>query len=141
MTKIIIGREYPDFITNLIKNSKSSIKILIYDWRWYSHDPHTRIQKFNNEVLAAIRRGVDVSAVVNSNVIADVLQQFGVKIKICNSSKVMHIKMIIVDEKYLVLGSHNLSMNAFELNHEMSVLLEDVESINRCSQFFNEIAI
>jgi len=139
--QIIIGREYPDIITNLVKQSKQTIKILIYDWRWYSHEPGTRVQKFNNEILAAIRRGVEVSAVVNSRVISDVLRANGVITKVCDSSKVMHIKMIIVDGQKLLLGSHNLTKNAFELNHEMSVLLDDCEAISRCDQFFNAIAI
>jgi phosphatidylserine/phosphatidylglycerophosphate/cardiolipin synthase-like enzyme len=139
MSKIVIGREYPDVVTDLVKNAQQSIKILIYDWRWYSDEVGSRIQKFNNEIVRASRRGVDVSVLVNSDFIGNPLAEQKIKVRKINSSRVMHVKMLIFDDKYLVLGSHNLTKNAFELNHEISVLLEDVESINKCRQFFNQI--
>lgn len=137
MQKIIIGREFPEVVTKLVKEATQSIKILIYDWRWYSGEPGSKVQKFNNEILQASRRGVDVSALVNSDFIFTPLRDQKISVKRINSSKIMHIKMIIVDGKYLVLGSHNLTKNAFELNHEISVLIDDVDSIARCDKFFN----
>lgn len=139
MQKIIIGREYPEVITNLVKQAKQSIKILIYDWRWYSSECCATIQKFNNEILASSRRGVDVFALVNNDFICSVFADTKIRIKKINSKKTMHVKMIIIDQKYLLIGSHNLTKNAFALNHEISVLLDDQESIKRCDDFFNNI--
>ncbi len=137
MQKIIIGREYPETIIELVKQAQHSIKVLIYDWRWYSHDPHSKVQKFNNEILYAIRRGVKVSAVVNSRIISDILKSNGVDVVVCDSSKVMHIKMCVFDSSFVILGSHNLTMNAFEINHEMSILTDDQDSIKKCELFFD----
>ena len=139
MEKIIIGREYPTVINELVKNAKHSIKILIYDWRWYSSDVGSTIQKFNNEIIAATRRGVDVQALVNSDFIAKPLEGCKISVKKINSKKVMHVKMVIIDSKYLLIGSHNLTKNAFALNHEISALIEDVEAIKKCEDFFANI--
>lgn len=136
MSKIIIGREFPDELTAKVKNAEKSIKILIYDWRWYDGEVGERIQKFNNEIIRARQRGVDIQALVNSDYICNKLKDQDVNIKRINTKKTMHIKMLIVDNKYLFLGSHNLTKNAFELNHEISVLIEDIESIERCNNFF-----
>ncbi|MFA7662624.1 MAG: phospholipase D-like domain-containing protein [Patescibacteria group bacterium] len=141
MQQVIIGREYPDFITSLVKQAKQSIKILIYDWRWYSSEIGSSIQNFNNELLNSANRGVGVSVLVNNDYIVPILKDSKIDIKKVNTKKVMHVKMIIIDNKYLVLGSHNLTKNAFELNHEISVFVDDQESVNRCITFFENLCL
>jgi len=140
-SKIIIGREYPDKIIEAVKSAKNEIRILMYDWRWYSHQPAARIQKLNNELLAAVRRGVKVRAVLNMPHILQILKNNGIDVKVADTAKTMHIKMVIIDDKKLFVGSHNLSINAFELNHEMSVYLEDPASILRCTKFFESLCL
>lgn len=139
MQQIIIGREYPDIVTSLVKQSKQSIKILIYDWRWYENEIGSRIQSFNNEVMRAVNRGVDVTVLANNHFVETILKDSKIKIKKVNTSKVMHIKMLIFDDEYILLGSHNLTKNAFEINHEMSVLLDDKDSIAKCNLFFDNL--
>lgn len=141
MQQVIIGREYPDFITSLVKQAKQSIKILIYDWRWYSSEIGSSIQNFNNELLNSANRGVGVSVLVNNDYIVPILKDSKIDIKKVNTKKVMHVKMIIIDNKYLVLGSHNLTKNAFDLNHEISVFVDDQESVNRCITFFENLCL
>src|SRR5574343_1940725 len=116
MQQIIIGREYPDIITNLVKNAKQSIKILIYDWRWYYNEVGSKIQLFNNEILNASNRGVEISVLFNNDFILKVFENSKINVKKVNTKKVMHFKMVIIDNKYLLLGYHNLTKNAFELN-------------------------
>lgn len=141
MTKIIIGREFPDILIPAIKNAKSTIDILIYDWRWYQNEPGTRIQKFNNAIVSAVERGVAVRCLVNHNALTNLLQSQKITAKQVNSSKTMHAKMIIIDEKVLFVGSHNLTKNAFELNHEISVQIDDENEIARCKTFFNNLCL
>ena len=141
MIQIIIGRDYPSIITEYVKNAKQSIKILIYDWRWYGDEIGSTIQTFNNELLRACNRGVDVSVLVNNDYILPILKKSKIHIKKVNTKKVMHVKMIIIDKKYLFLGSHNLTKNAFDLNHEISVLSDDVVSITKCNNFFDSLCL
>lgn len=139
MQKIIIGREYPDIITNLVKNAKKSIDILIYDWRWYDGQVGTKIQLFNNEIIRASARGVCVRAIVNNHFAVAPFSNCGIQIKKANLKNILHVKMLIFDSEFLVLGSHNLTKNAFEINHEISALLDDQESIKKCEVFFDNI--
>lgn len=136
---ILIGRAYPDKIIAAVNNAKSSIDILIYDWRWYPNEQGARIQKFNNAVIAAMRRGVRVRARVNNTYICTPLQQLGVDIKKVDSKKTMHVKMLIFDEQLVFFGSHNLTKNAFEMNHEISVAIDEADEVAECQQFFNNI--
>ena len=137
--RVIIGRKYPDEIINAVKGAKQSIQILIYDWRWYSNEPGARIQKFNQEILTAVRRGVQVVARLNNSFICAPLEAGGVDIQRVASKKTMHVKMVIVDGKEVFLGSHNLTKNAFELNHELSIATDEPEVLTECIAFFNSI--
>jgi len=139
MQEIIIGREYADVVTTLVKNSMRSIDILIYDWRWYDGEVGTKIQKFNQEIIRASARGVRVRAIVNNDFCVAPFQNQGIEIRKSDLKNTLHVKMLIFDSKFLVLGSHNLTKNAFEINHEISVLLNDFDSIKKCEAFFDHV--
>lgn len=139
MQQIIIGREFSKVVTQLIKEAKQSVKILAYDWRWYPTDIGSSIQKFNLEILHAVNRGVDINVLLNGDGVFDDYVRKNIKIKRVHTKRIMHIKLIIIDEKTLVIGSHNLTKNAFELNHEMSVVLDDPVALSHCNRFFDDL--
>lgn len=139
--KLLVGREYPDEVIDAVRNAQHSVKILMYDWRWYSHQPGARIQKLNQEIIRAAKRGVSVRAVLNDTSILPILKSHGVDARVTNVQRTMHIKLVVIDEKLLFLGSHNFSINGFELNHEMSLRLDDAVVVARCSDFFNHICL
>lgn len=136
MTQIIIGREYPQVLTPLIEQAQHSIEILVFDWRWYANEPNSNVQKFNSAILQASKRGVKVRALVNNNIIPTILQLENLSVKRVGTKSMMHVKMIILDQKKLVIGSHNFSKNAFEFNHEVSLLVEDEAVIARARKYF-----
>lgn len=136
MTQVIIGREYPQVVTPLIEQAQHSIEILVYDWRWYANEPNSNVQKFNTAILQASTRGVKVRALVNNNIMPTILQLEKLSVKRVGTKSMMHVKMMIIDQKKLVIGSHNFSKNAFEFNHEVSLLVEDESEIARCRKYF-----
>lgn len=141
MEKIIFGREYPAVVIKLVKDAQQSIKILMYVWMWYDGEIGASIQKFNNEIIQANLRGVDVTALVNLGNADDKLRQQKINVKRIYTTKIMHIKLVIVDDKYLLIGSHNFTKRAFDLNHEVSVFIDDPVSVDQCVKFFNTFNI
>jgi len=137
MVQVIIGREYPKVLTPIIEQAQHSIEILVFDWRWYTNEPNSEIQKFNSAILQANKRGVKVRALVNNNFVPTALQRENISVKRVGTKSMMHVKMIIIDQKTLVIGSHNFSKNAFQFNHEVSLLVQDNETIKRCLNYFN----
>ena len=131
MLQTIIGHEYPDIVTPLIQKAQHSIDILVYDWRWYPTEPQSKCQLFNLAIVEASQRGVKVNALVNAYVVPRVLSLHTLHVKRVNTRTLMHIKMIIIDKKIAVVGSHNFSKNAFENNHEASMLFDDQPAIAR----------
>ena len=53
-----------------------------------------------------------------------------------NKKAKMHVKMAIVDNKYLIIGSANYSYSAFFKNYEYILIDKDKELINKFNKFF-----
>lgn len=84
-----------------------------------------------NSVLSAKDRGVDVRVIIEHDVQGSANQNSFNKLKAAGVSVVWasddfqltHSKFIIVDGKYVLVGSHNLSENALTKNREASVII------------------
>lgn len=105
--EIIIGKEFPTKIIPLIDNAKNSIKIIVYDWRWYENDPGNIVQLFNQTIIRASRRGVKIEAIVNNKNIFTLLKENGIQAKILNISGIVHAKLMIIDNNIVILGSQD----------------------------------
>jgi len=135
----IIGKNYPKMVIPLIEKAVNSIKIVVYDWRWYSEDPGNPCQLFNAAIVRARKRGVDIKVCVNSQAIAQPLTLNGIDVRIPISKNLIHTKFIIIDDTSLVMGSHNFSQAAFTTNFETSIINNDPLQIQEFIRFFNSI--
>ena len=135
----LIGKDYPEKVIPLIDNAKISIDVVMYDWRWYANKPAHLTQQLNNALINATRRGIRVRAVVNSHDHAKFLASLGIKAKSLKDRRTMHSKVVIIDEKYLIIGSHNLTSNAFYRNLESSVILENPNGMPRILEYFKNL--
>jgi phosphatidylserine/phosphatidylglycerophosphate/cardiolipin synthase-like enzyme len=132
----IIGKEFPKKVIPLIENAKQSIKIVVFDWRWYPNDPANPVQLFNQAIIQAKRRGVDIKVITNIDYVINILKNEHIEAKRSDTTKVIHSKMIIIDDKILIIGSHNYTQNAFTMNHEASIIIEDVLSLDNFIKYF-----
>lgn len=137
--RAIIGKQFPDVLIPLIDNAKSSISIIVFDWRWYPNDPGSAVQLFNQTIARASRRGVSVRALVNNSGICATLNSIGCEAKKYTASALLHVKLMVIDEKIVVLGSHNYSQNAFSMNHELSAVLDDGYPIDEFLAYFENL--
>lgn len=135
----IFGRDYPKVVIPLIQNAKRSIDILVYEWRWYPDQIGTEIQKFNTALIYAARRGVNVRAITRTKNTVKILQENNVDAKEWSGGNIMHTKMILIDNEFLVLGSHNFTQNAFTLNMEASSLQQVKSGWPDVLKYFNDI--
>lgn len=135
----IIGKQFPQKVIPLIDLAVSSIKIVVFDWRWYRNDPANPVQLFSQAIIRAVRRGVKVSVIGNNLEVFKILGEQGV---VCRKPKVqnlVHAKMIIFDDKDLVIGSHNFSQNAFTMNFEVSTYIPDCPDVVEYLRFFESL--
>ena len=137
--EIIISREFPKKVIPLIKNATKSIDIIVFDWGWYPDEIGEQIQIFNNVIFNKNRKGVKVRALVQKNLIKIILNKCGIDAKVLHSAKLLHIKLMIIDEKIAILGSHNYTKNAFNVNYEVSIMIHDEKSIFELQRYFNNL--
>jgi phosphatidylserine/phosphatidylglycerophosphate/cardiolipin synthase-like enzyme len=122
--KIIYGNQFNKVVLPLLESAKESVKIIIFDWRFESLDVKTEIGLFNTAIVRTRNRGIDVRCIVNSKTIAQRLTNLSIKTHIIENDRLMHIKLLIIDDRFVVVGSHNYSNSAFSSNYEISFLLD-----------------
>jgi len=135
----LIASKFPKEVIKLIDQSKKSIYIVVYAWYWYKHDVAASVQLFNQSIVRAQRRGVDVKAIVNFPSVVPFLQNNGIKVKKLQSKKLLHTKMMIIDEKTAVVGSHNYSQHAFTRNLELSCVIKSDEPLDELLGYFKNL--
>ena len=135
----IIGKQFPKIVIPKIDEAKKSIFIVVFDWRWYPNDPANPVQLFNQALVRAVRRGVVVKAIANFPDIVKTLEKVGVQAKKVSTQNLVHAKIILIDDYFCIIGSHNFSVPAFTTNYELSVGFEDPETIKEFSQFFDSL--
>lgn len=119
--KTIIGSDYPRIVIPLINSAKTSIEIVMYDWRWYPNEPAHVVQQLNIALVRAAQRGVKIRAVLNNELVAETLKSVGIKPHLTKARRTIHTKLLLIDRSMLVIGSHNFTRNAFTSNIETSI--------------------
>lgn len=88
------------------------------------------------ELIAARQRGVNVAieleqstagkgAVYEQNrKAATMMTEAGIKVRFDAPKKITHVKALVVDGRYVYVGSHNLTQSALKYNNELSVLID-----------------
>lgn len=137
--ELIVDGNYCEAVIPLIKAAKKEISICAYSWRWYYNEPEIGIQQLNMELLRALRRGVHVRCLVDTPQTFIRMQKQGFYVRYIPSNRLMHTKAIMVDAKYLVIGSHNLTKRANNDNYEVSVILNDPEPCMQFGVYFDNI--
>lgn len=135
----IIGKQFPQKVIPLIDKARNSIDVIVFDWRWYPQDPGASVQLFNQAIVRAVRRGVKVRVIANNADIVYILNELGCQAKKLASKNLVHAKMMLIDFETVVVGSHNYTQSAFQMNYELSVILEKPENLADYSDFFNNL--
>lgn len=135
----LIGSDFPKYVIPLIDAARKNIDIVVYDWRWYQDDLTHAVQQFNTALVRAVARGVQVRAVVNTPLLIKQLTAVGIWAKQTRDRRTVHTKMILLDGKKIVIGSHNYTRNAFGSNIETSVVADIPEGQDRFAQFFENL--
>lgn len=117
----IIAAQYPKMVIPLLRAAKISINVVVFDWRFYPTVEGSTVSQFNAEIFAAQKRGVKVRALVNSDQVVDRLVKGGCEARKLHSKRMLHTKLLMIDGKTIIIGSHNYTQHAFTMNHEASI--------------------
>jgi len=134
----VFSREYPNFFEKIIKEAEKTILIITYLLSTEAKTKKYIIEK----IKQAQSRGVKIIIITNGifrnketrkiqNMVVNELRKEGIKIIFNNQRATEHRKIIIADEKKVLIGSHNLTASSFRKSKEISIYFESQEVAKR----------
>lgn len=138
---VLTDKEYYQSIKNDLKNANETILVAMYSMKYDPDDSFDWANDLIMELVYAYDRGVNVSVVIeyrtyfgymNDNMEAyNYLLANNVNVQLDYETNTDHMKLVIIDDKLVYVGSHNWSESALYYNHETSVKIvsEDIANI------------
>lgn len=95
-----------------------------------------------NALVSAKKRGIDVRIIIDATSTGvthskiKLLRQSGIPVKVENYAGKMHAKAMIIDERYLVLGSANFSKSGEDKNDENMIIVDNIKLAKLYNDYF-----
>ncbi len=95
-----------------------------------------------NALIAAKKRNIDVRIIIDANSVYTknsthkALRAAGILLKVENYAGKLHSKTMIVDDKYLVVGSMNFSNSGNSFNDENMLVIKNTQFAKNYKEFF-----
>ena len=135
---ILKNREYGEALVQGIRTARTSISCAFYLFK-ISGSRNSQTLMIADELIRARKRGVAVTVILEidsgtkdrlseeNRQTADYLSRGGVKVSFDSPTVVTHAKVVVIDGRYVYLGSHNLTQSALRHNNELSVRIDSPE--------------
>jgi competence ComEA-like helix-hairpin-helix protein len=147
--RALADAEYYEALTTSINNARERIDIAMFLFKT-TDSPQNRPAKILDRLIAAHRRGVNVRVLLENSGydeginaenrrVAQRLQKNGIEVVFDSPRSTSHVKMVIVDSRYLFVGSHNLTHSALSDNHEFSLLIDNQDLAREAMAYLQSI--
>jgi phosphatidylserine/phosphatidylglycerophosphate/cardiolipin synthase-like enzyme len=137
-TTLLRNQEYSEALLQRIDNARESILCSFYLFK-IGEGRANQPRRIADELIRARRRGVEVIVILEISAegrdplnednrhTAALLTGGGIKVFFDSPQVITHNKVVVIDRRYLFLGSHNLTQAALRHNNELSVLIDSPE--------------
>lgn len=137
--ELIVSGDFLKKVLPRIAAAARSIDILIFDFRVPRARADAPVSRFLNGLKAARDRGVRVRILTPNAGVCAALVKMGFQARQIYSTKIMHVKMLLIDDTELVIGSHNYTRSAFTLNTELSIAVSLPSPQNDAAALFSNL--
>jgi len=137
-TTLLRNQEYSEALQKGLREARRSIIFSFYLFK-VMETRGNQPRAIAAELIKAAGRGVDVTVILekgndkndqlnaeNRNSAA-LLSRGGVKVFFDTLHTTSHMKTVVIDSRYVYIGSHNLTQSALQRNNELSVLIDSPE--------------
>ena len=132
----LYDEDFSNIVTRLINEARKKIYITTYKLEPRKGPKAQRINALIKALFNANVRGVQIYILLNfyenhkatSNInwyASRIFAKNGIIVKYQTTGRTLHQKLILIDDVYIVIGSHNLSVQALAENIELSLLIQD----------------
>jgi len=148
---VVDDEEYLYLIKKLIADAKEKIRIIMFFMRFEDEKRYPTDPLFD-ELKAAKERGVDIKVILDkdaegqifgSRVINKEAYNFfkhnGIEVTYDFDQELTHTKLVLVDDRHLVIGSHNWTAGSFFAYDDKSVYIESSGLADETSKYFDRL--
>lgn len=143
-----------DYFTNVIdaiEKATRKIRVMQLDCNYYQYTEKSgelpATNKLLDALIAAKKRGVAVEFLAEyrsherfsdtKKMFLDKLVMGGVPVYLDDGDNTTHCKMLIIDDRFVIIGSTNWSLSALRENNESSILIESTHLARSYNHFFD----
>lgn len=138
----------PQLITNYtatvgecITEAQHEVVVVMYLITYKSKYPDGPVARLLDKLIAAKKRGLRVTVLLDKNsdyrntgkedlknqAAFDYLKRGGIDVRWDSLKKTTHSKVVVIDKRWVVIGSTNWSYAALSKNHETSLLIDSAQ--------------
>ena len=133
-TILLTNKDYLPALIKAIDEAQSEIFMSIFSFKAGIHK-NSYPDHILMHLAKAVKRGVNVEVILETSgrlndelntqnkQTGKLLEERGVNVYFDSPRTTTHTKMIVIDEKVLILGSHNFTQSALKYNNEISIML------------------
>lgn len=148
--QLLLDEEFLPFTINLIESAHHSIDISTFKAELIVKPRGKRLKRLFDLIIAKARLGIPVRFLISkrenyghiplSNVLAiRELKAAPIKVRHLRNSRLCHAKIIIVDNRFAIIGSHNLSIRSCCENFECSLFYDDEYTVKHLSSVYTRV--
>jgi len=135
----IINSEFCKVVVPVIDSAIVKVDIMMFKWDFDKSGENKNLKMLNDAIFAAAARGVSVRVITNDLLARRALTKPNIKARGYITPGIMHSKLLMIDEKHLIMGSHNFTSPGLGLNVETSILIKNCDCIDKLTGFFNTL--
>ena len=143
---LLTNQNYFPALLKIIDEAQSEIFMSMFSFKAGVHK-NSYPDRIVGHLAKAVKRGVKVVVIlettgkrsdelnVQNRQTGKLLEEKGIEVYFDSPRKTTHTKLVVVDERFVILGSHNLTQSALKYNNEISVLMENPDLAKRCHNY------
>ncbi|MEI7590138.1 MAG: phospholipase D-like domain-containing protein [Deltaproteobacteria bacterium] len=147
--ELLTNTEYRQALISEIKKARSEIVMSFYVFK--TSNKNRAAHKVLEQLVLAAQRGVSVRVILertkngkdeldmSNKETALILKQAGIDVCFDSPSRTTHTKLVVIDGRYVFIGSHNLTPSALERNNEASILIDSTKIAQEAKEYMRYI--
>lgn len=146
---LLENRNYHHVLSSKIDRARRSIRIMMYLFKT-SENKYNYATRLLELLIQAEERGVDIEVIAelsdynltlndSNRYTLKKLKNHGIKVRTDSLERQTHTKLVIIDDIFTFIGSHNFSHSALGLNNELSLMIESQEVAEKSLDYFKSI--
>ncbi len=150
MNRLLVDEEFLGVASAFVKNARRSIYITSFKLEIPEKTKGKHLRDFFDALAEKEKGKVDVRIITNkeekrghipatNSCAICFLVENNIETRFLRNYRICHAKIIIVDEKIAIVGSHNLSYKSCHANFETSYLFDDPASVGRIVNTFHHL--